>query len=113
MNVIADEDYDEIIENIQKKMLFINEQIGNTETSKIWMAYPECDQIVNENTKYTKIINQRVKSIIEANDSLQLQNWIYFQLKTPSLPKYCEGFHVRDRWTMIENTLLTNALCIT
>ena len=87
--------------------------IDNKDTIKIWMAYPQCtcDFGANSNTKYTHILNQLMRSYIRNNETLIEHNWVFFQIPTPSLGIYCEGFHVRDKWTLLENQLITNALC--
>ena len=106
---ITMDDYYQIIKNIIKIMKNIDNKVKNKNTIKFWMSYPECHEMTNENTKYTKVLNNGIRDFI--NKDNHKNNWIFFRLPTPSLPIYCEGFHVRDKWTAIENQVISNALC--
>ena len=104
-------EYETIFKHLIKIFDKIENRIDHEDTIKIWMAYPECNLTINENTKYTHVLNQFMRSYITNNDTLIQHNWVFFQIPTPSVSDYCEGFHVRDKWTLVENQLITNALC--
>lgn len=97
-------DYFRILQNVIENMRSIDQRVQKRNTIKVWMAYPECPQSVWRG--HGKKINDLMEEYIQDRD-----DWILFRLPTPNLPKMCEGFHVRDEWTKVENEILASALC--
>ena len=102
--------YLSILEKGVKKIQFIDETLSKKGVIKIWMAYPECIQVNKPATAqllgHSKKMNDLMEEYIRQRD-----DWIFFRLSTPNLSGVCEGFHVRDKWTKLENEIFVNALC--
>lgn len=99
-------DYLSILEEAKVAIKFVEDQLESPDVIKIWMSYPECVGFGQSVRSESRGINDLVERYIQ-----QHTDWIFFRLPTPDIPMYCEGFHVRNQWTKLENEIITNVLC--
>ena len=107
---INDTDYLQILENAKNQIRFIDEKVQNRNAIKIWMGYPECFQSNSYRNMERDHISKKMNDLIQEHIQ-QRADWIFFRLPTPNIPRFCEGFHVRNEWTRLENEIMTSVVC--